>query len=38
MSDRDIDIVAREIDIVRRGRNAQIHVGILLGKAAQPVD
>src|SRR5262249_38638467 len=38
MSDRDIDIVAREIDIVRRGRNAQIHLGMLLGQAAQPVN
>jgi hypothetical protein len=38
MSDRDIDIVAREINIVRRRRNAQIHFRMLLGKAAQAVN
>ena len=26
MSDRDVDIVAREVDMVRRRRNPQIHV------------
>src|SRR5262249_40418291 len=37
MADRDIDIVAREIGILRRGRNAQIHAGTFLGKAAEPI-
>ena len=33
MTDRDVDIVARKIDMMHRGRHAQIQVGMLLALA-----
>jgi len=34
LSDRDINILASEIDVVRRCRNTQVDVWMFLGKAA----
>ena len=38
MANGEIDVLAREVHVVQRGRHAQVDARMLLGKAAQAVD
>ena len=37
MADREIDLLAREIDVMQRRRDAQVDLRMRLGKMAEPM-
>ena len=37
VTDGEIDVLAREVDVMQRRRNPQVDLGVRLGEAAEPV-